>query len=184
MEITRVSVRCSHPFPWENFFAMPLALLKKLWYFDIICFEGADPMNQELMYIFRILVASLCGALIGLEREKRGKRAGLRTHIILAASSALMMLVSKYGFTDVANASRVDASRVAASVIASIGFLGIGVIHYSDKGTVGLTTSAGLLATVAIGLTIGAGMYLVGIFTAIFIAVLQALPHKEGQEAL
>lgn len=137
-------------------------------------------MNNELIYILRIIiVASLCGALIGLEREKRGKRAGLRTHIILAASSALMMLVSKYGFGDIPNGMDVDASRIAAGMIASIGFLGIGVIHYDDKGTVGLTTSAGLLATVAIGLTIGAGMYIVGIFTAVFIAVLQALPHKD-----
>ena len=136
-------------------------------------------MNNELIYILRIIVASLCGALIGLEREKRGKRAGLRTHIILAASSALMMLVSKHGFGDIPNGMDVDASRIAAGMIASIGFLGIGVIHYDDKGTVGLTTSAGLLATVAIGLTIGAGMYIVGIFTAVFIAVLQALPHKD-----
>ncbi len=132
-------------------------------------------MNNEFIYILRIIVASLCGALIGLEREKRGKRAGLRTHIILAASSALMMLVSKYGFGDISNSMDVDASRIAAGMIASIGFLGIGVIHYDDKSTVGLTTSAGLLATVAIGLTIGAGMYIVGIFTAVFIAVLQAL---------
>ena len=136
-------------------------------------------MNEELTYILRILVASLCGALIGLERELRGKRAGLRTHVILAASSALMMVVSKYGFMDILDVGKVDASRIAAGMIASIGFLGIGVIHYDERGTVGLTTSAGLLATVAIGLTIGAGMYVVGIFTAVFIAVLQALPHKE-----
>lgn len=136
-------------------------------------------MNEELTYILRILVASLCGALIGLEREKRGKRAGLRTHIILAASSALMMLVSKYGFGDIPTGMDVDAARMAAGMIASIGFLGIGVIHYDERGTVGLTTSAGLLATVAIGLTIGAGMYVVGIFTAVFIALLQAFPHKD-----
>lgn len=136
-------------------------------------------MNEELTYILRILISALCGALIGLERELRGKRAGLRTHIILAASSALMMVVSKYGFMDILDVGKVDASRIAAGMIASIGFLGIGVIHYDERGTVGLTTSAGLLATVAIGLTIGAGMYVVGIFTAVFIALLQALPHRD-----
>lgn len=168
----------------NSFLKYPLRSRKNYAILLTSALKGRFPVDKELMYIFRILVASLCGALIGLEREKRGKRAGLRTHIILAASSALMMLVSKYGFADVTETFRVDASRVAAGMIASIGFLGIGVIRNSDRGTVGLTTSAGLLATVAIGLTIGAGMYGVGIFTAVFIAVLQALPHKEGQEPL
>lgn len=137
-------------------------------------------MKQELIYIFRILVAVLCGGLIGLGREKNGKRAGLRTHIIIAATSALMMLISKYGFTDVQNVMRVDASRLAASVIASIGFLGIGVIRSTEKGTEGLTTSAGLLATVAIGLAVGAGMYTLAIFTTVLIAALEWVPHREG----
>lgn len=73
-----------------------------------------------------------------------------------------------------------DASRIAAGVITSIGFLGIGIIRTDSKTTVGLTTSAGLLATVAIGMTIGAGMYIVSIFTTVLIVLLQRLPHKEG----
>lgn len=136
-------------------------------------------MDPELVYIFRVLVAVLCGGLIGLGREKNGKRAGLRTHIIIAATSALMMLISKYGFSDVEELTRVDASRLAASVIASIGFLGIGVIRSTEKGTEGLTTSVGLLATVAIGLAVGAGMYVLAAFTTVLIALLEWVPHKE-----
>lgn len=60
-------------------------------------------MKQELLYVLRILTAVACGALIGWERERHGKRAGLRTHMIIAASSALMMILSKYGFADVAD---------------------------------------------------------------------------------
>ena len=138
-------------------------------------------MHENLIYIIRILVAVGCGALIGIERQRHGRNAGVRTHVIIAASSALMMIVSKYGFDDIAAAEnmKVDASRIAAGVIASIGFLGIGVIRVEGKETVGLTTSAGLLATVAIGLAAGAGMYVIAVFTAVMIFLLQLIPHKD-----
>ena len=138
-------------------------------------------MHENLIYIIRILVAVGCGALIGIERQRHGRNAGVRTHVIIAASSALMMIVSKYGFGDIAAAEnmKVDASRIAAGVIASIGFLGIGVIRIEGKETVGLTTSAGLLATVAIGLAAGAGMYVIAVFTAVMIFLLQLIPHKD-----
>ena len=138
-------------------------------------------MHENLIYIIRILVAVGCGALIGIERQRHGRNAGVRTHVIIAASSALMMIVSKYGFGDIAAAEnmRVDASRIAAGMIASIGFLGIGVIRVEGKETVGLTTSAGLLATVAIGLAAGAGMYGIAVFTAVMTFLLQLIPHKD-----
>lgn len=91
-----------------------------------------------------------------------------------------MMILSKYGFADVMDTMRVDASRIAAGVITSIGFLGIGIIRADSKSTVGLTTSAGLLATVAIGLTVGAGMYIVAGFTTVLIVLLEHFPRKEG----
>ncbi len=138
-------------------------------------------MHENLIYIIRILVAVGCGALIGIERQRHGRNAGVRTHVIIAASSALMMIVSKYGFGDIAAAEnmKVDASRIAAGMIASIGFLGIGVIRIEGKETVGLTTSAGLLATVAIGLAAGAGMYVIAVFNAVMIFLLQLIPHKD-----
>ena len=81
---------------------------------------------QELEYLLRIVLAAVCGGAIGFERERRSKSAGIRTHIIVALSAALMMVVSKYGFFDVIGLGGIslDASRVAAGVVTAIGFLG------------------------------------------------------------
>ena len=81
-------------------------------------------------YVLRILVAVVCGILIGYERESNMKTAGVPTHAVVALAASLMMLVSKYGFFDViANPNiSVDPSRIAASVVSAIGFLGAGVI--------------------------------------------------------
>ena len=85
---------------------------------------------ENLEYLLRIVIASICGGLIGYERSRRRKEAGLRTHIIVALGSALLMIVSKYGFPDIIDqpGMRVDASRIAANVITGISFLGAGVI--------------------------------------------------------
>ena len=85
---------------------------------------------KELEYLLRIVLAAVCGGAIGFERERRSKSAGIRTHIIVALSAALMMVVSKYGFFDVIGLGGIslDASRVAAGVVTAIGFLGVGVI--------------------------------------------------------
>ena len=85
---------------------------------------------QGLEYLLRIVLAAVCGGAIGFERERRSKSAGIRTHIIVALSAALMMVVSKYGFFDVIGLGGIslDASRVAAGVVTAIGFLGVGVI--------------------------------------------------------
>ncbi|MBO4410105.1 MAG: MgtC/SapB family protein [Spirochaetales bacterium] len=118
---------------------------------------------------FRIVLSAVCGALIGLERERRYKNAGLRTHIIIAIAAAMLMIVSKYAFLDIASIPDVrltsDGGRIAASVIQSIGFLGAGVIFIRKEAVVGLTTAAGLWATVGIGLAFGSGMYVLGLST-------------------
>ena len=134
---------------------------------------------MEIEYLVRLIVAAVCGALIGLEREKRQKSAGLRTHIIVAIASSLMMIVSKYGFFDVLvhEGVSVDVSRVAAGVVSAIGFIGGGVIFLKRDTLVGLTTAAGLWATVGVGIAIGAGMYVTGIFTTLFILLLQLIMH-------
>ena len=134
---------------------------------------------MEIEYLIRLIIAAICGALIGLEREKRQKSAGLRTHIIVAIASSLMMIVSKYGFFDVLvhEGVSVDVSRVAAGVVSAIGFIGGGVIFLKRDTLVGLTTAAGLWATVGVGIAIGAGMYVTGIFTTLFILLLQLIMH-------
>ena len=128
----------------------------------------------------RIVISAICGFLIGCERERRAKNAGIRTHILVAISSTLMMEVSKYGFFDVVQypGISVDASRVAAGVVTAIGFLGAGVIFVRKENTIGLTTSAGLWATVGMGIAIGAGMYATGIAFTIFILIIQLLLHS------
>lgn len=133
-------------------------------------------------FLLRIVCAAICGAFIGLERERRLKNAGLRTHIIVAIASCCMMIVSKHGFMDVVTLTElkisVDASRIASNVVVAIGFLGAGVIFVKRENTVGVTTAAGLWATVGIGMSIGTGMYIIGIFTTVFILVIQDVLHK------
>ena len=100
--------------------------------------------TPEWEYLIRITLAALCGGIIGYEREKRLKNAGIRTHILVSMSAALMMVISKYGFNDVLSNTGIgiDASRVAASVVSAIGFLGAGVIFVRKENTIGVTTAA------------------------------------------
>lgn len=131
-------------------------------------------------YLLRVLVAALCGLVIGYEREARLKLAGIRTHTIIAMAAALMVVVSKYGFFDVITTDgiSVDASRIAASVVSGIGFLGAGIILNHKNSISGLTTSAGTWATLGIGMAIGAGMWVLGIGSTAMLLVIQFLFHR------
>ena len=111
----------------------------------------------ELQYLVSILLSVVLGFAIGYERKLRFKEAGIRTHTIVCAGSALIMVVSKYGFGDSIEA---DASRVAAQIVSGIGFLGAGTIISTQASRVrGLTTAAGLWAAACIGLAIGIGFF-------------------------
>ena len=94
-----------------------------------------------LNWIFRIVLATLCGCAIGYERTSRNKSAGIRTHAIIALGSSMFMIISKYAFFDVSTA---DGARVAAQIVSGIGFLGAGVIFVKDDLIQGLTTAAGM----------------------------------------
>ena len=134
-----------------------------------------------LCLMLRIIVAATCGMLIGWEREKRLKSAGLRTHMLVAMAAALMMIISKYGFLDVVYLSsvQVDASRMASGVVQAIGFLGAGVIFVKRDNIIGVTTAAGLWATVGIGLAIGCGFYALGVACTILMLLIQYAMHKQ-----
>lgn len=135
----------------------------------------------ELEYLLRIVLAAVCGGTIGFEREHRFKSAGIRTHLIVALSAALMTVISKYGFFDVAGNSSgitVDASRVTAGVVTAIGFLGAGVIFFRKDTVSGVTTAAGLWATVGVGIAIGAGLYVTGGISTVLIIIVQVLLHR------
>ena len=110
--------------------------------------------NGEM--IARLLLAALFGALIGVEREYRSKVAGLRTHLLVSIGSALMMLLSQYGF-----GGQGDPARVAAQIVSGIGFIGAGAIMMDRRQSVhGLTTAAGIWVSSGIGMTVAAGMYM------------------------
>ncbi len=134
-------------------------------------------------YFLALVTAVICGAAIGVERTLRQKEAGIRTHTIVALGSALIMIVSKYGFFDIINMTGIegnvnlDGARLAAQVVTGISFLGAGIIVY--KGTVkGLTTAAGVWTTAGIGLAAGAGMYGIAIYSTLILLVVQIVIHK------
>lgn len=144
-------------------------------------FHMAD-FIQQLEWMARILMAGACGGIIGYERESRKKTAGLRTHVIVAVSSALMLILSKYGFQDVTGQYvRVDPSRMAAGAVAAIGFLGSGVIFSRNKNVSGITTSAGIWATLGVGMAIGAGMYVIGICTTGIVVLVEIFLGRQGK---
>lgn len=127
---------------------------------------------MEWDFIIRLCVAGLCGTVIGLDREYRVKDAGFRTHFLVALGSALIMIVSQYGFADILMHTGVglDPSRIAAQVVSGIGFIGAGTIIVTKRQNVkGLTTAAGLWTSAIIGLAFGGGFYEGGILATGFI---------------
>lgn len=141
---------------------------------------------QYVYYIIRIIVAGLCGGLIGYERKVRAKGAGIRTHCVVACAAALMIIISKYAFYDVAMEGmmlgadvRLDPSRVASTIVSGVGFLGAGTIFVNKNKISGLTTAAGIWATSGVGMAIGSGMYVVGIAATIIIVFTQVFLHMD-----
>lgn len=126
---------------------------------------GIAEQGQQRGQVGELLVAFGLSSVIGLERQIRGKSAGLRTQAIVGTAAALILLVSKYGFADVIVAGQVvlDPSRVAAQIVSGIGFLGAGLIITRHGAVRGLTTAAAVWETAAIGMVAGAGLYLLAV---------------------
>ena len=121
---------------------------------------------DELIQVFRIIIAIILGAAIGFEREKYGRPAGLRTHMIVCVASTLAMLISIFAF------SSGDPARLAAQVISGIGFIGAGTIIRGDKDITGITTAATIWICAIIGLACGAGYYFSAIITTFSVLVI------------
>lgn len=141
----------------------------------------AGELAEQLPYFIRIGLAALSGILIGIERQHRTKTAGIRTHFMVSVATALMMIISKYGFFDIAgmNGLSCDVSRVAAGIISGVGILGGGLILIGKQGYVsGITTASGVWVTVAIGMAFGAGMYIVGVGTTVIVLAAQVIFHS------
>lgn len=145
---------------------------------------------DNLEFLIRLLLSAALGALVGLERSKRQKEAGVRTHCIIACTSALFMILSKYAFVDTAIGADglrgADPARIAAQVVSGISFLGAGVIFKNGNSIRGLTTAAGMWGTAAIGMAVGAGMYWLGLIEAAILVAIQIILHRfpVGADAL
>jgi len=125
----------------------------------------------------RLLLAIALGAIIGYQRERAGKAAGLRTHTLISLGAALFTVVSIFGFS-----GAVDPSRVAAGVVAGVGFIGAGVIFRGMGGTgvAGLTTAASIWTAAGVGLAAGAGMWLIAIIAGLAAVGILMIPKVHG----
>jgi len=136
----------------------------------------------ELEMALRILLATALGGVIGFQRERLDKPAGFRTHILIAAGAALFTVVSIMGFESN------DTARVAAGIVAGIGFLGAGSIIRRGNHVEGLTTAATIWAVAGIGMAAGAGLYIITVAATVIFLVVLLLPrvpvnHREDNQA-
>ncbi len=133
-------------------------------------------MPIALEMALRLLLATALGAAIGYQRERAGKQAGLRTHVLISVGAALIALISIYGFGGIG-----DPARVAAGVVVGVGFLGAGVILHREGGIVaGLTTAATIWVVAGIGLAAGAGLYIMAVVAAAIVLGVLIMPHWRG----
>ena len=128
-------------------------------------------MSTEIEMILRLLLATALGAIVGYQRERANKPAGLRTHTLICVGAALFTLASIYGFGEA------DPARIAAGIVAGIGFLGAGAIIRTREHLVGLTTAATIWSVAAIGLAAGAGLYILSAITTAVVLIILLLPH-------
>ena len=138
--------------------------------------------SLEWELIFRLILATVLGGIVGIERGSGDRPAGFRTHILVCAGSALLMLISMYGFDDynegIGVAKTRDSARIAAQVVSGIGFLGAGTIMHEGVTVRGLTTAASLWMIAAIGLATGAGMYVLSIVSTIIMMITLVTFHS------
>jgi putative Mg2+ transporter-C (MgtC) family protein len=132
--------------------------------------------SVELDILVKLLLAALAGGLVGLEREKHGRPAGLRTNLLVAVGSCVMVIISeayyiKYAGYNAESTLRIDPARVAAQIVTGIGFLGAGVILKEGATVRGLTTAAGLWAVSGLGMAFGMGFYSLGGIATILVLV-------------
>lgn len=146
-------------------------------------------ISTEIVCLINILLSVLLGFAIGFERKHRSKEAGIRTHTVVCLGSALIMVISKYGFMDLEGVNS-DPARIAAQIVTGIGFLGAGMIVYKKRSVHGLTTAAGIWAASGIGMACGAGLYVIAVGSTIllvgaqcfFNSGLKVLKHKRSYE--
>lgn len=138
--------------------------------FDLSMFDERGLAATDLL--MRLGMATLLGAAIGFERERQERAAGFRTHALVSVASALIMIVSTYGFPEEFGEA-LDPSRISAQVVSGIGFLGAGVIIFRKNTVRGLTTAASIWAVSGVGLAVGGGLFVAGTAGALFMLLIQ-----------
>ena len=133
--------------------------------------------NLVLGAIALLLSVILCGA-VGLERERRGRSAGLRTHLLVGVGSCIIMIISIYGFPALFSEGKRDVARLAAQVITGVGFLGAGAIIHRNSGVRGLTTAATIWIVMAIGLACGSFNFILAVGGTVLILIVLTLFRK------
>lgn len=148
-----------------------------------MCFGMTLWGSVELDITVKLLLAALAGGLVGLEREKHGRPAGLRTNLLVAVGSCVMVIISeafyiKYSGFTAETTLRIDPSRVAAQIVTGIGFIGAGVILKEGASVRGLTTAASLWAVAGLGMAFGMGFYSLGAIATVLVLIGLALLKK------
>lgn len=123
-------------------------------------------------YTLRLVLAAFCGALVGYERTRRNKDAGIRTHLMVSMGAALFTILSEFAF------GKYDLDRVAANIVTGVGFLGAGVIFLRGRAVTGLTTAAGIWTVAGIGMAAGSGMYALAGVATLLVLILQMVMHR------
>lgn len=144
--------------------------------------EFLNPLREmsTVSVALRMIVATLVGAVIGLERSAKNRPAGFRTHILVCLGSAVAMMTGLYVFLELKLPT--DVSRLGAQVISGLGFIGAGTIVVTKKMSIkGLTTAAGLWTTGIIGLAIGAGYFELGIIGMVLVLLAETVFNSIGQ---
>lgn len=138
-------------------------------------------MHNETEWVLRLLAAFAAGALIGIERQIRGKAAGLKTLVFISVGSCLFMIISEIVGASEFLTGHVqyvsDPGRIAAQVVTGIGFIGAGVIVQSKAQVHGLTTAAVIWATAGVGMLIGIGYKVFGLLVALFLVIILVILH-------
>ncbi|KJS02899.1 MAG: MgtC/SapB transporter [Peptococcaceae bacterium BRH_c4a] len=146
-------------------------------------------LNTDLELIIRLALAFILGSLFGLEREKRHKPAGLRTHTLVCLGAALFTIAGTYGFPVADSTSAIkdyDPARVAAQIVSGVGFIGGGIIFKEHDHVQGITTAASIWLTAGLGMGIGAGLYILtgtaALLGLVGLKLDRFLDHSEGGE--
>ena len=141
---------------------------------DFIKMISENMRLEQFGWALDLILAAILGFFIGLERKFRDKEAGIRTHTIVAFGASLMMVISKHAFD-----TEADSARVAAQIVAGIGFLGAGIIVYKKNVVHGLTTAAGVWTAAGVGMACGGGLWLIALIATCLLIFIQILLHKK-----